>query len=221
MRYRFGEKIRIVRERRGRTLKEVAESAGVSESLVSQIERNKVSPAIDTLLSLADALDIDLEYLFSDFRKERAVKIVRRSERAVSSRPGVVYQRLAELSGDGDGGHGIEAYLITLDEGAETGHGEYGHPGCELGIVQRGSARLELGSAAYQLGEGDSVSFQADVPHRLKNAGVGVLETLWVVTPPRGAPLEAEPPCGDGRSPDVSSGAECEDRDAGNGESNG
>ena len=48
-------------------------AAGVSESLVSQIERNRVSPAIDTLLALADALDIDLEYLF----EEAGVKVQR------------------------------------------------------------------------------------------------------------------------------------------------
>ena len=44
----------------------VAQQAGVSESLVSQIERNHVSPAIDTLLALADVLDINLEYLFEE-----------------------------------------------------------------------------------------------------------------------------------------------------------
>ena len=62
--YHFGEKLRQVREHRGYTLKVVAQRAGVSESLVSQIERNHVSPAIDTLLALADVLDINLEYLF-------------------------------------------------------------------------------------------------------------------------------------------------------------
>ena len=62
--FRFGEKLRAVRERKGYTLKVVAQRAGVSESLVSQIERNKVSPAIDTLLVLADVLDINLEFLF-------------------------------------------------------------------------------------------------------------------------------------------------------------
>ncbi len=81
MKYRFGDKIRAVREKRGLTLREVAEKAGVSESMVSQIERNRVSPAIDTLLSLAAALDIDLEYLFSDYKRERSARIVRVGER--------------------------------------------------------------------------------------------------------------------------------------------
>ena len=72
--YHFGEKLRTVRERKGYTLKVVATQAGVSESLVSQIERNRVSPAIDTLLALADVLDINLEYLFEEYRRKHPVR---------------------------------------------------------------------------------------------------------------------------------------------------
>jgi transcriptional regulator with XRE-family HTH domain len=186
MRYRFGEKIREVRERRELTLREVAERAGVSESLVSQIERNRVSPAIDTLLSLADALDIDLEYLVSDFKKERSVKIVRKESRSTSGRPGVLYERLASMEGADNGRFGLEAYLITLEVGAKTGHGEYGHPGFELGFVAEGAAELDVGTKIHRLEEGDSASFQADVPHTVKNAGNAPLKLFWVVTPPRG-----------------------------------
>ena len=73
IKYTFGGKLRAVRERKNITLKEVARLAGVSESLVSQIERNKVSPSIDTLLTLADVLDIDHEYLFSDYKMNKQV----------------------------------------------------------------------------------------------------------------------------------------------------
>ena len=52
--YRFGEKIKKVRESQGITLKQLAHQMDVSTSLISQIENNKVSPSIDTLLNLAD-----------------------------------------------------------------------------------------------------------------------------------------------------------------------
>lgn len=186
MRYRFGEKIRAVRDRRSLTLKEVADRAGVSESLVSQIERNRVSPAIDTLLSLADALDIDLEYLFSDYRRERTVRVVRKADRATFTRPGVLYERLAQLDGASQGRDGIEAYCISVEEGAKTGGKEYGHPGWELGIVVEGQAELSVGNATYALEEGDSASFMADSPHVLANAGKGRLKVIWIITPPKG-----------------------------------
>jgi transcriptional regulator with XRE-family HTH domain len=48
--YKFGDKIRAIREKKKFTLKDIAEKINVTESLLSQIERNKVSPAIDTLL---------------------------------------------------------------------------------------------------------------------------------------------------------------------------
>jgi transcriptional regulator with XRE-family HTH domain len=184
MKYRFGDKIRSVRERRSLTLKEVAEGAGVSESLVSQIERNKVAPAIDTLLALAEVLDIDLEYLFADFRKERAVRITRVDARASFVRPGIVYERLAEVPQDGRAG--IEAYLISLEPGAATGNSEYGHQGVELGVVVEGKAELSIGTKSYVLEAGDSVSFQSDVPHTLGNAGEVPLKTYWMISPPKG-----------------------------------
>lgn len=186
MRYRFGEKIREVRERRSLTLKDVADKAGVSESLVSQIERNRVSPAIDTLLSLADALDIDLEYLFSDYRKDRSVRVIHKSERSTFTRPGVLYERLAQLDGPAQGRDGIEAYCISIEKGSKTGGKQYGHPGFELGIIIEGQAELTVGNATLKLSEGDSASFMADSPHVLANTGSGTLKVIWIITPPKG-----------------------------------
>ena len=184
MKYKFGDKIRSVRERRSLTLRDVAEKAGVSESLVSQIERNKVSPAIDTLLNLADVLEIDLEYLFADLKKERALTIVRKNERSFfKSRPGVLYERLAQV--EEQGRDGIEAYDITIAAGAKTGSAEYGHPGWELGIVEAGQAELSVGNQTYTLKPGDSVSFRAESPHILTNPGGKPLRMFWVITPPK------------------------------------
>ncbi|MDR1587492.1 MAG: XRE family transcriptional regulator [Treponema sp.] len=183
MRYQFGEKIRTVRERRSLTLREVAEKAGVSESLVSQIERNKVSPAIDTLLALADALDIDLEYLFADYRRDRLVHVVRKKERGSFTRPGVLYERLAQVEGRDHAG--IEAYVITVEPGAKTGSAEYGHQGWELGLIESGRAELTVGNQTHRLKPGDSASFRSDAPHILTNTGKDTLRVFWVITPPK------------------------------------
>jgi transcriptional regulator with XRE-family HTH domain len=160
----------------------VAERAGVSESLVSQIERNRVSPAIDTLLAIAEVLDLDLEYLFADFRRDRKVTVLRSHERNAFTRPGVLYERLAQM----DGQTGIEAYIITIDTGAKTGNDEYGHRGWEMGIVESGYAELTVGNLSYRLEAGDSVSFKSDSPHVLSNPGAEPLRMFWVITPPKG-----------------------------------
>jgi transcriptional regulator with XRE-family HTH domain len=180
--YQFGEKIRSVRERRSMTLREVAEKAGVSESLVSQIERNRVSPAMDTLLALADTLEIDFEYLFTDLKRERPIQIIRKDERpSYRTKPGVLYEHLAQVDEQG----GIEAYMITIEAGAQTGNAEYGHPGWELGIVAAGAMELAAGNRTYTLKPGDSVSFRADTPHILSNPGRKPLRVFWVVSPPK------------------------------------
>jgi transcriptional regulator with XRE-family HTH domain len=184
MTYRFGEKIRTVRERRKLTLREVAEQAGVSESLVSQIERNRVSPAIDTLLAIADVLDLDPEYLFADWRRDRSIHIVRGNERHSFTKPGVLYERLAQV--EGRERIGIEAYKITLEPGASTGGSEYGHPGWELGVVETGKAELTVGNHTHLLKPGDSASFRSDSPHLLANPGKDKLRLFWVITPPKG-----------------------------------
>lgn len=184
MKYKFGHKLRAVRERKGYTLKDVASRAGVSESLVSQIERNKVSPSIDTLLGIADILDIDYEYLFSDYRQKRKVSIIRKAERGTIHRDGVDIHQLS-VNDELDNDFEIEAFLLEVESGGETGDREYGHTGMELGIVLEGQGQLIYGNETYKLSEGDSVYFPSDMPHLLKNCGDKKLRAIWVISPPR------------------------------------
>ena len=169
--FRFGEKLRAVRERKGYTLKVVAHAAGVSESLVSQIERNRVSPAIDTLLALADALEIDLEYLFEEYRRERPVRLIRADERRKIDESDILYEEIVRPLED-DGAHA-------------TKRGSYGHLGREFGIVTEGTAELHYETKVYPLAKGDSISFSATAPHTLVNSSKETFRALWVVTPPQ------------------------------------
>lgn len=164
-------------------MKDVAEKAGVSESLISQIERNRISPAIDTLLRIADVLDIDFEYLFSDYRKSRSVSVVKKSGRNLHTINGIAYEQLARMPGDQT--TGIEAYYMTVPAGCASGSDEYGHPGKELGVIVEGSAEFAIANETYELESGDTIAFDSDVPHRLTNKGETPLRTLWVITPPK------------------------------------
>ena len=182
--YHFGEKIRAVRERKGYTLKFVAQRAGVSESLVSQIERNRVSPAIDTLLTLADVLDINLEFLFEEYRRKRPVQITRSDERKKVSEDDVVYEELAKPV-EADGQYAMESFLMEIPVGSHTHRGSYGHLGREIGYIIQGKAQLRYENLVYNLNEGDSVSFSASSPHTLSNTGDIPLKAFWTVSPPQ------------------------------------
>jgi transcriptional regulator with XRE-family HTH domain len=184
MKYQFGEKIREVRKRKQMTLREVAERAGMSESLISQIECNRISPAIDTLLKIADILEIDLDYIFKDFKKDRPVKLVRASERKRAVVDGVIYEQLSHTLSSFDE-HAIEAYLLEIPPGGKSGDDEYGHVGKELGMIVKGKGECIIGKLVYTLKEGDSISFSADVPHQLRNTGKKPLHAFWIITPPK------------------------------------
>ncbi len=178
--YHFGEKLREVREHKGYTLKVVAQRAGVSESLVSQIERNHVSPAIDTLLALAEVLDINLEYLFEEYRKERPVQIIRADERPSVQDDDITFEGLAKPTGTDNP---LEVYVMKIPAGLHTHRGSYGHFGREIGYITKGQAMLTYNNEQYVLNEGDSVSFDARAPHVIQNVGKSDMESVWVVTP--------------------------------------
>lgn len=180
--YKFGSLLRQVRERRGLTLREVAGKAEVSESLVSQIERNLVSPSIDTLITLAEVLEVDLEFLFRDYRREKGAMIIRREQRKITRVEGCVYESISIIDEE-DPEHSIEAFFITLEPFSRKASPEFGHQGRELGVVLQGEGELEYGSASYSLDEGDSVQFASDIPHVLRNIGNKDLKALWISTP--------------------------------------
>ncbi|WP_037570961.1 helix-turn-helix domain-containing protein [Spirochaeta cellobiosiphila] len=184
LKYRFGEKLRNLREKKGITLKAVAEIAGVSESLISQIERNKVSPSIDTLFAIADALQIELDYLFADLQRQRKVTIVKKAKRPSVLLEGINYHQLTVLPGSTDK-YAIEAFILEIPPGISKGHEEFGHTGKELGFIMSGTGELQYGKEVFPFEEGDSVSFSSDLPHIIRNTGEETLKALWVITPPK------------------------------------
>lgn len=183
-RHTFGKKLRLVRQRKNLNMKTVAISAGISESLLSQIERDMVSPSIDTLLAIAEVLEIDFEYLFSDLKKNKSVDITRKEDRKVVYETGATFHQLSRIS-DVPEDHTIEAVLLELEPDAISGNTEYGHRGRELGYILSGTAKLKYGTDSYVLREGDSVSFSSAIPHELKNTGQNKMIAIWVNTPPR------------------------------------
>ena len=180
----FGNKIRLVRERKNMTLKDVAGKAGVSESLISQIERNRVSPSIDTLIAIANTLDIDLEYLFKDLKQDKDVSIVKPADRNRLLMDGIDYQQLSFIPETGIN-PSVEAFYINIPPGAEKGDLEFGHPGRELGTIVQGRGELIYGTSVYELEEGDTISFPSDIPHIIKNTGETTLKAMWIITPGR------------------------------------
>ena len=182
--YKFGEKIRLIRERKQITLKTIAEAVNISESMISQIERNKVSPSIDTLLNIAEFLEIDIDYLFREFKQNKKVKITRKSNGKELSSPGYRYSQLCSIP-ETEPLAPVETVWLEIEEGKEKGNIEFGHRGSEIGIIMEGEATLTYGTENYILKEGDSISYSSDIPHIIKNTGKKTMKAVWILSPPR------------------------------------
>ena len=185
MKTKLGALLRAVRSSRSLTIKDVAAKAGVSSSLLSQIERNRISPSLDTLLHLLEIYGVPPHKFFSDYEISSKVEIIRRGDRETYQRKGFKYEKLCGDSQD-RGNHSFNAFFLELAPGQQRGDTDDGHLGRELGIVIKGSAQLVYGDEVYDIETGDSVSFFSQIPHVIRNSSTEVFQAYWVVTPADG-----------------------------------
>ena len=61
----LGARIRSMRQARRLTLRQLADQAGVTESFLSQVEREVASPSIASVQRIARALDLSIAELFA------------------------------------------------------------------------------------------------------------------------------------------------------------
>jgi transcriptional regulator with XRE-family HTH domain len=185
MKTKLGALLRAIRNSRHLTIKEVAVKAGVSSSLLSQIERNRISPSLDTLLQILEVYGVPPNKFFKDYETNSRVEIIRRDERKIYQRKGFKYETLC---GDSQtkGNHSFNAFFLELSPGQHRGDASDGHLGRELGIVVEGSAQLIYGQETYEIHKGDSVSFFSQIPHVIQNSSDHIFRAYWVVTPADG-----------------------------------
>jgi|SRR5690625_2621467 len=69
----FGERLKWLRQSRGFTLKELRERSGISISTLSKIERGRLSPTYEKIVSLAKGLNVDVASLFTDNKSRTTV----------------------------------------------------------------------------------------------------------------------------------------------------
>ncbi len=62
----IGEKLRTVRQQRQISLRELAEKASISASMLSQIETGKAYPSVRSIYSIAAALALPVDYFFPE-----------------------------------------------------------------------------------------------------------------------------------------------------------
>jgi transcriptional regulator with XRE-family HTH domain len=167
---RLAEGIRRQRVERGLTQTDVARLAGVSPSAVSQVETGHRGLAVDTLLTLSEALGISIDSLL-DHRPEAGYVLARRDR--IPPRRGVV----ALLD---DPTTGLRAFLVTLGPSEEGGPSSV-HKGAELIMVGTGLVQIELAEEAPVMRAGDALLVTRDAIVGWRNLLPEPARLFWIV----------------------------------------
>jgi len=177
----LGMTIRRLRESRQLSLKEVAARSGLTQSFLSQVERNLTSPSVASLRKVAQAFGVPLAAFFQGPTMPED-HVVRRSERRQLVHPKRQwrdYLLTPNLTGK------LQVILSVIEPGGGSGDEPYAHDSDEeCVVILRGRLEFWVGSDWYLLEEGDSIVFESRIPHRNRNPGPGQAEVLWITTPP-------------------------------------
>ena len=190
-----GKRLRRRRKDLGLTIAELSKTVGFSSSYISQVERGICSPSLSALGTIAASLGLALDEVFSrreelpsdkpsgEMVSRRSVHVVRRDLRKTLAYPGanVVNELLTP-----DLRRSFEFLWTELPPGEENRKTFYTHPGGgdECGVVLQGTIEFLADDEAIILHEGDSIYFNASVPHRWKSVGDVDAITVWVISPP-------------------------------------
>ena len=160
-----GSQIRTFRTQLKMTVGEVAKQAGLSQGMLSKIERGVTAPSLGTLYALARALNVPVTSLFRKYEEQRDCSFVRSGEGLLIERRGTRAGHQYQLLGHNIGKHtSLEPYLITLTDESEV-FPLFQHTGIEFIYMLEGEVVYRHGNDTYLMLPGDSLFFDSDAPH--------------------------------------------------------
>lgn len=180
-----GQALNRLRLERGLTVTALAAQAGLSPAMVSRIESAQVSPSLSSLSALAGALSVPVMALLAQHEQAADIHHVKAGQGLPSRRvtPGHGHDYLLLGKHGGPGGR-FEAARIRI-EAADAGTlPTYQHEGYAFIHVISGAATYRCGASVFALGPGDSLSFDAKLPHGFSQITDGHIAFLTVSSRP-------------------------------------
>ncbi len=170
--YRIAERFRRAREEAGLTLRQVAQRAGLAPSTIQKIENRKIVPSIAVAVRLAHALNRKASFFIEEDEQARTDVRLTPSGRGRplggDSYAPVTIEQIAEPLVNPR----MEAFLITVQPGGESGSGEpIMYRGEEIVICTQGRFRFFVRDQEHVLAPGDTLHFKGEIPHRWENPG--------------------------------------------------
>jgi len=184
----IGKKIRDLRKKVGLVLQDLSNRTGLSKSLLSQIEKEVVSPPIATLLKISKALGVNISFFFQNDDSEKRVILVRSNEsKVIDSRyfgreeSGYYYEALAYKKSK----KYMEPFLVEFKRKRAEKLSYFSHEGEEFIYLLEGTLEFRTESEQYVLYPGDSLYFESFIPHAYRAMGRRNAKALTVVYPAR------------------------------------
>jgi transcriptional regulator with XRE-family HTH domain len=175
---KIGAKVKEIRNELGLSLRVLGKRAGVSASFLSQVENDQVSPSLNTLQSIATALEVPMFSLLNDTPSGNVVRSdERRRFRFDNDR--ITYDLLTP-----DFTRQMMAYLIYIEPGAERIAQPLSKPTQQWMHVVRGQMEITIGDDIYLLEEGDTVYYEGDLLKKFGSANNHELTIFCCITPP-------------------------------------
>jgi len=173
----LGEKIRFIRKAKGIRIKQLSTRSGLTESSISMIENGKISPSVTTLSKIAMALGVHPVELF-EIEKHKKWTVTQKGKREIiqfqNADNGLEYLIKDRMDNN-------EIFISHLGPEQKSFDNPVSHKGYKLGYVLKGAVELELKAEKVQLYEGDSIFFDAAIPHLWKSMEGHKSSTLWII----------------------------------------
>jgi transcriptional regulator with XRE-family HTH domain len=174
-----GKRLREIRTLRGLSMRSLAEMSGLNINTLSLIENEHTSPSVSTLQQLAQSLHVNITEFFEV--EAQSKKIVYQKQ---GKRPCISFaQNTIEDLAAGMPRFGAEPILVTLHPNAISGKNPIVHTGREFVFCLEGHIAYTVDDEKYLLEPGDSLLFEAYLPHHWKNADVTPSRILLVLCP--------------------------------------
>ena len=161
----LGQVVRQFRKQASLAITELARRAGLSPGMVSKIENGAISPSLASIRALARALQVPVTSLFREFDEVADATFVRAGEGTLVHRSGLSIDHEYRVLGQTTAkGIAVEPYLMTYTDASQVVPFLH-RAGTQFIYVLEGQLSYRHSRRKFLMSEGDSLLFQADVPH--------------------------------------------------------
>ncbi len=177
---RVGDTLATLRQQQSLSLDELSRKAGVSKSMLSQIERAQANPTVAVVWRLANALGVPMGDLLGSAAPpaEHAISLVPVHATPTLRSPDEKCE--LRILGPIDLAGKFEWYLLNLQAGSMLDSQPHESGTREHLTVLSGSLEVCVGDEKQRLKNGETARYVADRPHCIRNVGK-TAASAWLV----------------------------------------